>query len=55
MFRKASLVRPKKNDIIETYVLEKDDPAYTLPLPFDVTTINKEIRNINRPVRNPEN
>ena len=48
-------IRDKQNDIEETYVLQMDDPAYTLPLPFAVTTKNKEIININRPVRNPEN
>jgi len=48
-------IRDKKNDVIETYVLKQDDPAYTLPLPFAVTTNNKEIKNIDRPERNPEN
>lgn len=48
-------VRDKKNNVIETYVLEKDDPAYTLPLPYGVTKNNKDIINIDRPERNPKN
>jgi len=48
-------VRDKQNDIEETYILKKDDPAYTLPLPYAVTINNKDMINIDRPVRNPEN
>ena len=38
----------------ETFVLEKDDPAYTLPLPTYIRDINMEIKRINRPVREPK-
>jgi hypothetical protein len=35
----------------ETFVLEENDPAYTLPLPTYIRDINMEIKRINRPVR----
>lgn len=36
-----------------TYVLEKDDVAYTLPLPMSVSEFDTHLKNINRPSRNP--
>jgi len=35
----------------ETFVLEKNDPAYTLPLPTYIRDINMDIKRISRPVR----
>lgn len=35
----------------ERYVLEKNDPAYTLPVPKDVRISNPDIKNISRPDR----
>ncbi|MBO8451545.1 MAG: RagB/SusD family nutrient uptake outer membrane protein [Bacteroidetes bacterium] len=41
-------------DILETYVLEENDPAYTLPIPEEVYERDSDIENISRPVRNPK-
>ena len=40
------------NPVTVTYVLEKGDKAYTLPLPSDVIGHNNIIENIDRPIRN---
>jgi len=47
-------IKDKKNNVVETYVLEKEDSAYTLSLPYAVILHNKEIKNIDRPERNPQ-
>ncbi len=39
--------------VYETFVLEKDDPAYTLPLPQEVLENDPAITNISRPERKP--
>lgn len=39
----------------ELYVLEKNDAAFTLPLPYKEKNRNKEIKNIDRKDRKPEN
>lgn len=45
-----------KNPLVEkTYVLEKDDTAFTLPIPYMETNRNKEIKNIERKDRQPVN
>lgn len=41
-------------DVVDTYVLKQDDPAYTLPIPEEVFERDSDIKNIARPVRNPE-
>ena len=41
-------------DIVETYVLEENDPAYTLPIPEEVYERDTDIENISRPARNPK-
>ena len=45
----------KKPDRIEKYVLEKDDPAYTLPLPRSVVDYDPTIVNNPRPQREDQN
>ncbi len=44
-------VRSAENDINETYVLEENDPAYTLPIPLSVRDYDPDMVNINRPER----
>ena len=39
--------------ITQTYVLEENDPAYTLPIPEEVYERDTDIENISRPARNP--
>ncbi len=39
--------------VYETYVLEQNDPAYTLPLPQEVLENDPAITNISRPERKP--
>ena len=39
---------------IETYVLQENDPAYTLPVPKEVLEMEPELTDIERPVRNPQ-
>lgn len=41
-------------DVLETYVLQENDPAYTLPIPEEVYERDTDIENISRPVRNPQ-
>ena len=41
-------------DIVETYILEENDPAYTLPIPEEVYERDTDIENISRPARNPK-
>jgi len=36
-----------------TYVLEENDPAYTLPIPKEVLQKDAELVDIQRPERNP--
>jgi len=38
----------------DSFVIEKDDAAYTLPLPSYIREINMEIKRISRPVRTPK-
>lgn len=38
----------------ETYVLQENDPAYTLPVPKEVLEMEPELTDIERPVRNPQ-
>lgn len=45
----------KKPDMIEKYVLEKDDPAYTLPLPRSVIDYDPTLINNPRPERENQN
>lgn len=40
--------------ILDTYILEENDPAYTLPIPEEVYERDTDIENISRPVRNPK-
>ena len=44
----------KNPTVLETYVLEENDPAYTLPIPEEVYERDTDIENISRPVRNPK-
>lgn len=39
--------------VTETFVLEENDPAYTLPLPQSVQSAEPELKNIERPERTP--
>lgn len=41
-----------KSGIIQRFVLEEEDPAYTLPLPKSVSETSSDIVNISRPLRN---
>lgn len=40
--------------ILDTYILEENDPAYTLPIPEEVYERDTDIENISRPARNPK-
>lgn len=44
---------PDINDTPQKYILEENDPAYTLPVPKAVLEMEPELQNIQRPVRNP--
>jgi len=46
-------MKDPKAGITEKYVLEEKDPAYTLPLPYEVSNYNSDIKNIERPDRTP--
>lgn len=46
-------IKDATTNTISTYVLEKDDPAYTLPIPFSVIQFRPSLGNIARPERNP--
>lgn len=45
----------KKPNETETYVLQENDPAYTLPVPKEVLEMEPDLTDIKRPERNPEN
>ncbi len=40
-------------NVTSTYVLEENDPAYTLPIPFTVFQFRPGLGNVSRPERNP--
>lgn len=44
----------KKPSETETYVLQENDPAYTLPVPKEVLEVEPELTDIERPERNPQ-
>ena len=44
----------KNPTVTETYVLQENDPAYTLPVPKEVLEMEPELTDIERPVRNPQ-
>jgi hypothetical protein len=45
----------KQPDVVEKYVLEKDDPAYTLPLPRSVVEYDPTLVDNPRPQRENQN
>lgn len=50
---KHTFIKGTKDQVEEVYVLEENDPAYTLPIPYDLVSFDKEIEQIKRPDRLP--